>query len=59
MAIGHTGTLFICDNNNKRVCIVSSQGQHMEDINLGNLSPQDVVVTSPGELMITCSIDIK
>lgn len=55
VAIDHDNRLFICDYKNNRVCIVSGHGQHNRDIDLGNLFPRGVVVTSPGQLMITCS----
>ena len=54
VAMDHTDTLFICDLINKRVCIVSPHCWHMEDINMGNLNPESVVVMSLGQLMITC-----
>ena len=55
VAIDQRDTVFICDAFNNRVCIVSPQGHHMGDISLGSLSPRGVVVTSPYQLMITCS----
>ena len=57
--IDHTNTLFICDHDNKCVCIVSPQGQHLEDYNLSKLNPWGVVVISPGQFMITCQSGCK
>lgn len=55
VAIDHADTVFICEADNKRVCIVSSQGHHMRNITLGNAEPRSVVVTSQGQIMIACS----
>ena len=58
VAMDQVDTIFICDNYNKRVCIVSPLGQHIWNINLGRLKPRSVVETSTGQLMITCETGV-